>query len=107
MEETEQVQDIKSPTMESLLSIKKEREEEAQRIENEKTRKKLAISLDICPECGSPIIREDKEPLDTPKRVCFGLFVETHIPWGVRKICSKDKSHYEYKYNFSSDYYGY
>ena len=61
--------------------------------EDEKRRRKLCIKHNICPECGSPIIRQDYELYDKPKRFLFWTI--KGIGWDERRVCSKDKSHYE------------
>lgn len=83
------------PTLEEL-------EKKEQELKNEKRREYLAISLNICPICGSPIIREDYEKYDKPKG--WWIFKINGYEWDYRKICSKDKSHYENKYSYDEIY---
>lgn len=86
---------MNKPTLESLEQKEKERK-------NERKRYFLAISLDICPICGSPIIREDYEKYDKPKG--WWIFKSNGYKWDCRKICSKDKSHYEDKEKYYDPY---
>jgi len=81
------------PKLEELKQLQLEKE-------NEVERRKLAIELNICPECGEPIIQENKEILDNPK-----WYIKTKT-WDVRLVCSKDKTHYEEKRDFVSFYPG-
>jgi len=80
------------PTLKELEIIKAQRDEEEKR-------KYLAINLDICPCCGSPLIEERIEKLDTPTKHFFGLITKYERVWGYRRICSADKKHFEEKYN--------
>lgn len=77
--------------LEDLIKIKNERNYESER-------KKLSVELNICPECDSPLIMERIEILDKPIR-WFLFFKVKRLYWDYRKVCSKDKLHYEEKYN--------
>lgn len=94
------------PTIEELEKLRDEKLaimiKENNIAEEEKKRYELAVLLDICPCCGSPIVSETREILDKPKKYVFGLIVKKHEDWDYRKICSKDKSHYENKGYFPS-----
>ena len=69
----------------------------------EANRRRLAIELNICPDCGSPIIRQNIEIFDKPKVYFFGLIKKTSKYWDYRIVCSKDKKHYENKMTFYSE----
>jgi hypothetical protein len=83
------------PTLESLQTLKKAKDDELER-------RNLAISLKICPICGAPLIEENLEVFDKPKSYFFGIVKIFKKLWDYRTICSKDKVHYENK----GDYYG-
>lgn len=94
-------------TMEQLEIIRKEREAEEQVKREEWNRRYLSIKLDICPECGCPIVREDVEILDKPVTI-FGFPIKRKKIWSKRRICSKDKSHFEEKEQYGGySYEGY
>ena len=85
------------PTIEQLKVIESKKEAERKRI-------KLAISLDICPCCGSEIIMENVEKYDKPKSYLFGLIKIYEYTWDYRAVCSNKKEHFEDKYNYHSDF---
>lgn len=88
---------VNKPTIEQLNRIKTERECELKKANQEIERVALAISLDVCPCCGAPIVDEPVEVYDKPKKYLFGLIKIKKKTWGYRKICSKRKTHYEDK----------
>ena len=83
----------KKPTIEELKLLIDIRDKE-------KKRKELAISLNICPECGAEIIQENVEIYDKPHIYLFGLIKYKSKWWDYRMICSNDKDHYEYKWKY-------
>jgi hypothetical protein len=91
---------MRTPTLKELEAIKQDRD-------REKKRQELAISLGICPACGSKIIDEPFEKYAKPRKTFFGLFVKHGMTWDVRKVCPKNKEHYEEKYNHPTYDYGY
>lgn len=93
-------------SMIELLKIQKERDRKEAIACAEHERRELSIQLNICPECGSPIISQNKEIFDKPETFFFGLIKITHKVWNKRKICSVNKKHYEYKYNNQPEDYG-
>lgn len=64
----------------------------------ESRRVKLAISLNICPTCGSNIISQTKETLIKPIKI-LGIVVKSHRNWDYREVCSESATHYENKGN--------
>ena len=94
---------IEKPTMEFL-------EQEAIKANDlytikrtERKRIELAISLNICPDCGNELITEELEILDHPKSYLFGLIVIKTKLWDYRKVCVFDKYHYEDKGYYCND----
>lgn len=81
------------PKLENLRILKKEK---AEKRAIERERIDLAVSLNICPECGSPLIEERYEKYEKPF-----LFIFKGKKWDSRVICSTDKKHYEEKQNFN------
>ena len=79
-------------TLEELEVLNEERKLESRR-------RYLSISLNICPTCGANIIEERYEVYDKPFKMFFGLIQIKGKKWDVRMLCSKDKTHYEIKYN--------
>lgn len=84
-------------TMEELDKILTDRESTKAIEFKEFKRRELSIQLGFCPECGCPIIDELVEVFEEPKTSFFGLFTKYEKKWDNRKVCSKDKSHYEKK----------
>lgn len=84
-------------SMEELLALKKAADKEFKKKSREKERRKLSISLNICPECGAPIKSEPYEVFDTPKIYLFGLIKIKGEEWDYRMVCSENKHHYEDK----------
>ena len=68
-------------------------------LQKEKERIKLAVSLKVCPECGSEIIWQRFEDYGTTSKFLFWKWKNGHR-WDYRYVCSKNKLHYDYK----SDY---
>lgn len=95
-----------APTIEHLETLKKEKDRLFDIECTERKRVQLAISLNICPVCGCPIVREDIEILNPPVKYFFGLRTKKQISWDYRAICSNDKTHHETKYD-NDDYYDY
>lgn len=77
-------------TLEELQKIHKALKKENKRID-------LSISLNLCPICGAKIINQPIEVLEKPEKSFFGLVKIHKFVWDIRKICEKDKSHYEKK----------
>lgn len=74
-----------------LLSSAKKKEEE---------RCRMAIQLNICPECGADIVDERLEK--KPSTKLFYFTINNDKKWDVRKICKNNSSHYEMKYDTDS-----
>ena len=85
-----------APTLEALKEIQEAREKDKKRIE-------LALSLKICPCCGSYIISQPYEPYERPRTV-FGIVTSKGKVWDRREVCRKDKSHYESKEDYPRNY---
>lgn len=107
MENNEQI--CPEPTFMYLLELKEKRNQKNAYAKIEKERIDLALSFDICPTCGCPLIREDIEVLNPPisrfTLFPFSLIQRKKLHWDFRRICSNNKEHYEYKYD--DDYSGY
>ena len=92
-----------NPTIQELNTLLDKQDEKRREEEAEKLRVDKALTLNLCPTCGSKLEhhRPYKEQLTTPKRQLFGLLPnKTHTTWDNGTFCSKNKQHYMNKYDY-------
>jgi hypothetical protein len=86
------------PSFELLEDLHKQLNERSKIYEKEQSRKKMALNLNICSECGSDLIQERVEKFEKPNTYLFGLISIQTKMWKYRKVCSNNVKHYEDKY---------
>lgn len=84
------------PSIEDLKKIEEKRQAERLVAHQERERVKLAMNLNMCPQCGDPLKEELIEKLSKPEKKFFGLITKTERKWKFRKVCSTSSDHCVY-----------